>query len=188
VWIATAWVALLAALLLDGRKLGFALAAIVPNLVLFGMFNPLQRGMGVVTNSALFQLVHREPRLLGGKWLVFSEKLPASLFSAVGCDLYDAVRYLPDIDHFALLRARGVDVKPLNNLGYFDARALPEGERAWARVNDVGTVELGVNPMDPLVKELGIQYVAFEKRPGAGVEEKLKSLGSASGFWLYELR
>jgi hypothetical protein len=188
VWIATVWVALLGALLLDGRKLGFALAAIVPHMLLFGMFNPLQRGMGAVTDSELFQAVHREPKLLEGKWLVFTEKRPASLFSAVGCDLYNGVRYLPDIDHFALLRARGLDVNALNNLGYFEVRALGAGEHAWARRDEGGTVQLGVNPVDPLVKDLGIRYVAFEKRPGVDVEAGLRGLGSASGFWLYAVR
>lgn len=182
VLVATAWVSLLCALLLDGRKLGFALVAIVPNMILFGMFNPLQRGMGVVTNSELFQFVHREPKLLEGKWLVFTEKRPASLFSAVGCDLYNGVRYLPDIDHFALFQAHGVDVKALNNLGYFNARALGAGESPRARVDELGTVELSVDPADPLLRGLGIRYVASEKRM------PLKELGSASGFWLYELR
>ena len=188
VGIAAAWLALLAALLLDGRKLAFAAAVIVPNVVLFGMFNPLQRGIGAVTNSALFQKVHSEPRLLQGKWLVFTQRLPASLFSAVGCDLYNGVRYLPDIDHFALLQRRGVDVKALNNLGYFEARALPAGESPRASVDDLGVVHFDLDPLDPLVKELGITNLAFEKRPEAAVEGRLNVLGSAGGFWLYALR
>ncbi|MCU1262700.1 MAG: hypothetical protein JWO80_5585 [Bryobacterales bacterium] len=187
--IATAWAAVLAASILDGRRMAFAIAAVVPNLLLFGMFNPLQRGIGAVTSSALFQLVHREPRLLHGTWLVFTKRLPAGLFSAVGCDLYDGLRYLPDIDHFALLRSNGVDVRPLNNLGYFDALMLKPGERARAQLDEAGTVQLSVSPLDPLVKELGIRYVAFEKQPPGEIAARLKAIGDGpvSGFRLYEL-
>jgi hypothetical protein len=185
----TLWATLAIAFLLDGRRWAFAAAVVIPNVLLFGLINPIQRGIEPITKSPLFELIQQNPNLRQGKWMIFGGDFPPSIFTAAGCDVYNAMRYLPDLRHFPLLQAHGVDTRPLNNLGYLDIVQLEPGQRPQTRTSKVGTV-LSVDPMDPLVKELGIRYVAFHERPTAEMLTHLKPLieGTVSEFWVYELQ
>ena len=186
--ISALWTGVLAALLWDGRKFLFAAVLIIPHVFLFGLINPVQRGINTITASTLFEVVQNDRRLLQGKWLIFQDEFPSSIFIAAGCDVYNGSKYLPDIDHFPLLASRGVDTKILNNLGYLDIQELEPGQPPKATRGPFGVI-LGLSPLDPLVKELGIRYMAFHKRPSEAVRAYLKPLreGNISEFWLYEI-
>ncbi len=162
----TAWAALAIGLLLDGRRWAFSAVVVIPNILLFGLINPIQRGIDPVTTSPLFEIVHKNPKLLDGKWMVFPNGFPASIFTAVGCDVLNGMRYLPDLRKFPVLAAHGVDTKPFNNLGYVDGRSVGAGPTfpQPKAVSKYGPL-LSVDPMDPLLKELGIRYVAFHEHP-----------------------
>lgn len=190
VLLAALWAGTLIALLLDARRLAFAAAAILPGVLLFGAVNPLERGMATITESPLFELVHREPRLLEGKWLVYGDGFPPAIFTAAGCDVYNGMRYIPDLDLLPALERHGVDSRIFrDNLGYVAIAWLKPGEHARADLGEYGPT-LSVSPVDPLLKDLGIRYVAFHKHPSDDVLAHLKPLvnGSVSEFWLYELK
>ena len=189
VLICAVWAGIAAALLWDGRKVWFAAAVVIPNFLLFALVNPVQRGIDTITASTLFQVVRKDPKLLHGKWLIFPDKFPASVFTAVGCDVFNGSKYLPDIDHFPLYAAHGLDTNVLNNLGYVDIEQLDPGQPPTVRKGPYGVV-MGLSPLDPLIKELGIRYVAFHKRPAAAVLEHFRPLvnGNVSEFWLYEIK
>jgi hypothetical protein len=188
VLVGTLWSAALVAFLLEGRRLAFAAAAILPNVFLFGLINPIERGIDTVTKSSLFEVVHRNPRLLHGKWMVFGDGFPPSIFTAVGCDVYNGMRYVPDVDDFAIYARHHLDIGVFNNLGYIETRQLPEGAPARAALEQYGPM-LNVSALDPLVKDLGVRYLAFHNRPGPPLLAHLKPLanGAVSEFWLYEL-
>lgn len=185
----TLWASVMITLLLDGRRLAFAAAVVIPNVFLFALVNPVGRGLDTITSTPLFDLVQQNARLRQGKWLVFSKGYPTSIFTAVGCDVYNGMRYLPDLDHFPLFAAHGIDTGVLNNLGYMNIAQLEPGEAPRATLGKYGPI-LSVSPLDPLVKELGIRYVAFHDRPAERVLKHLKPLinGNVSEFWLYELQ
>ena len=121
--------------------------------------------------------------------MVFEEEGTASPFNAVGCRLFSGSKYLPDIDHFAQIRAHGLDLNILNNLGYISTLELPPGQPPKAEQGKYG-VFLKVSPLDPLVRELGIQYLAFHHPPSEAVLAHLKPLapGNLSEFYLYEFK
>jgi hypothetical protein len=182
------WMSILAVLLWDGRKKLFGAAVLVPSVFFFGLINPIQRGIDPITSSTLFQIVHSDKRLLNGKWMIFPDTLPASIFIAVGCDVFNGSKYLPDIDHFPLYAAHGLDTRTFNNLGYVNVVELAPGKPP--AVTGVPTVvTLAISPLDPLVKDLGIRYMAFHKRPSAEIRAHLKPIGDGnfSEFWLYEV-
>jgi hypothetical protein len=184
----TVWASLAVAFLLEGRRWAFAAAVVVPNVILFGLINPVQRGIDPITKSTLFEVVQQNPRLRHGKWMIFGKGFPPSIFTAVGCDVYNSMRYLPDLRQFPLLADHGVDTEPFNNLGYVDVVQLERGQRPRAALGKYGPI-LSVDPLDPLLKELGIRYVAFHEHPPADMLKHLKPLidGTVSEFWIYEL-
>ncbi len=187
--IATLWAGGLAALLIHGSRRWFAAAVVVPNALLFGMVNPIQRGIKTVTSSTLFEKIQQDRRLLEGKWMVFADDFTASPFVAVGCRTFNGSKQLPDIDNFPLLERHGVDTNVLNNLSYIDAAELPPGQPPKAEQGKYG-VFLKISPLDPLVRELGIQYLAFHRLPSEEVRAHLKPLapGNLSEFYLYEFK
>jgi hypothetical protein len=183
------FVAGLITVLISGRKLALALALVVPQALLFGTVNPLQRGVGVFTSSELYKFVRANPQLLHGKWFVFSDAVVGSAFiAATGCDVYTGDHYLPDIDHFQLFAQSGLDPAAFNRLGYLDASAVPPGEKSSLEFR-APVLRWKVSPADPILPRLGIKYVAFDQPPPAAWVSRLTPISSqpVDGFWLYRL-
>jgi hypothetical protein len=183
------WVSILAVCVWDGRLLSFATVLLIPSLLLFALVNPVERGIFTVTASPLFELVQQNPKWKTGRWIVFNNGYPPSIFTAVGCDVINGMRYLPDLKYFPLLAAHGVDTGILNNLGYLNIGQAKPGEAPRASMGPYGP-NLSVDPMDPLVKGLGVRYVAFHDLPSEDIRSHLKQLvpGTVSEFWLYEMQ
>ncbi len=109
---AAAFATAAAMLILEGRKALFACLLVVPLAVKFGGVNPIERGVTVFTNSKLYSFVHADKALLESEWIVFSEEMHSPEFlGGVGCQVYNGLHYLPDIDHFALFRSAGWDIE-----------------------------------------------------------------------------
>jgi hypothetical protein len=175
-------------LIVAGRQLALALALVLPQAIVLGPVNPVERGLQVVTSSELRKFVEVRPQLLKGKWFVYAGSFVHSgFFKAVGCDVYSGLRFLPDIDHFALFAARGLNLETLNRSQYLVALPQRPDETTTLRLITVGLVEWRVAPSDPLLRQLGIKYLAFEKRPDPVLSSNLIALstGPVDGFWLY---
>jgi hypothetical protein len=187
---ATFFVAGLITLLVSGRKVGLALALVIPQALLFGTVNPVERGVGVFTSSELYKFVRRNPELLNGKWILFSGAVVGSAFlAATGCDVYTGDHYLPDIDHFPLFAQTGLDPAAFNRLGYLDAHPIPPNEKTSVEFF-VPVVRWKVSPADPILPQIGIRYVAFDQPPPAAWVSKLVPISSRpiDGFWLYRFQ
>ena len=142
------------------------------------------------TSSQLYSFIHSNPKLLHGKWIIFSDTVVDSgFFAAMGCDVYTGTRYLPDIDHFSLFASRKLDVNVFNRLGYLNAHPLWNSEKTMFKLVNPVVVEWDVNPNDPILRELGIQYLAFHSPPRIEISSKLVALSNqrVDGFSLYEL-
>jgi hypothetical protein len=183
------WACSAGLLMIERRRLLFAAVVVIPNVFLFGAVNPFERGIDTITRSNLFETVQHNKSLKQGKWIVFSDGFPASIFSAVGCDVFNGMRYLPDLQSFPVLAAHGVDTRLLNNLGYVDIEQAELGKPPLARKGPYGSI-LSVSPLDPLLKQLGIRYLAFHNLPSQDVRNGLTPLtdGTVSEFWIYELK
>jgi hypothetical protein len=185
---ATFFVAGLITLLISGRKIALAVALVIPQALLFGTVNPLERGVGVFTSSELYKFVRRNPQLLNGKWFVFSDAVVRSAFvAATGCEVYTGDHYLPDIDHFPLFAQSGLDPAAFNRLGYLDASPIPPGDKSSVEFR-APVLRWKVSPADPILPRIGIQYIAFDQPPPAPWVSKLIpiSSGPVDGFWLYQ--
>ncbi len=187
VMFAALFAAALITLLVTGQRLALALALVVPQALVFGTVNPLERGLVTITASPLFQFVRERPALLRGKWIVFSPSETSSgFFAASGCDVYTGMHYLPDIDHFPLFAAHGIDPQTLNALGYLLARPLPPNEKMSFELRPP-VLAWNVSPTDAILPQLGIKYVAFDEPPPPALIPNLIPLSPQpiDGFWLY---
>jgi hypothetical protein len=177
-------------LLVTGRKRAFAAVLLVPHVLAFGSVNPVERGLSVFTSSDLFRLVQSRPELKQKKWIVFSDSVISSgFFQAAGCDVYTGLRYIPDIDHFPLFASRGMNLEAFNRLGYLVAHPLNPGASPSFNLRLWATVEWNVAPSDPMLRSLGIEYIAFDQPPRPAWSSTLVPIanGPVDGFWLYRL-
>ncbi|MDP8990027.1 MAG: hypothetical protein M3N41_08110 [Acidobacteriota bacterium] len=181
---------LLIVLLFFGPRHGFAAVLIPLQMVMFGSVNPLERGLSAITSSELARFLESHPELRKDRWLVYSDSLAASGFlNALGCDVYTKCRYIPDVDHFALFKARGLDTDLMNRGAYFTARLIDASAPSRFELVNSSVIRWHVGVSDPLLKQLGIRYLAFDKEPPPGVTAYLMPLSAVpvGGLWLYRL-
>jgi hypothetical protein len=169
----------------------FALLLVLPQAVVFGRVNPVERGLSVYLDSDLRKFVRQNPALLTGKWLVFSDSVVnPGFFAATGAEVYGGTHYLPDIDHFPVFAANHLDLNILNRDGYLDAHLRRPEEPLKLELRAAVLVQLDVRPGDQILKQLGIRYVAFDFLPDEKALPLLRPLSAepVDGYWLYELR
>ena len=186
--IAASAVAVLSYVFFRAWHKALAFLLVVPQALILGQANPVERGLKSITQSQLFQYVQAHPDAKQGKWIVFSSEVEiSSLLSAAGCDVYTGLHYIPDTDHFAVFARHGIDVSKLNRAGLFIAHALPPGRATRVRVPAVYQVDWDVSATDPILNEIGIQYFLFDKQPSADETAGLRMISSVpiNGFWLY---
>ncbi len=182
--------AFLGMLLITGKSRQLALSLLIPQALAFGFINPVEIGMREFTRSNFNRFVQSHREMLQGKWLVYSDTPVRSGFVAeAGCEVYTGTRYIPDIDHFALFAARGLDLNTFNRLGYLDAHPIAPGEPTrFIQVNPI-IVKWEIAPTDPLLTQIGIRFVTFDSQPQPNWTKGLTPVNSApiDGLWIYQL-
>ena len=190
VLITTVFLTTVVVLILTFNRIAVASILVISQAALFGTVNPIQRGLGVVTDSQLFTFMQRNKQYRTGKWIVFSgEVAPSGFLIAVGCDVYTGLRLLPDVKHFPVFLARGMKLEAFDRAGYLLATAInPETKISFESPVSYAA-RLNVNPADPLLKELGIRFVAFDRQPVSGTSTGLVPIGSGpiDHLWLYKI-
>jgi hypothetical protein len=185
-----AFTAFLVYTFIAGRQIALMSALVIANIVYFGNVNPIERGLAVITRSRLFAYVQTHRSLLDGKWLVYSDSpVSTGFLASVGFQVYTGTRYCPDIDHFPLFRKYGLNTTVLNRLGYLDAHPLKPGETSTVTLDNPVVIRWSVAPTAPILKQIGIRYVAFDSVASSVISDGLTPLadGPIDGFWLYRL-
>jgi hypothetical protein len=185
-----AFAALLIVLMVESRKVLLAAALIIPQAVLFGAVNPVQHGLGVILDSSLYKFVRQHQELLAGKWMVFSDSVvPSGFLAATGADVYTGMHFLPDIDHLSLFASKGLDTQIFNNGTYLVAHPLYTNERSSFQRIQGDLVRWNISPLNPLLKQLGIQYLAFNQKPPEEIGAHLVPITSTEidNLWLYKI-
>jgi hypothetical protein len=183
-------------LMISGHNRLLALALVIPQAIAFGTVNPLHRGLDVITSSKFYAFVQHHPDLRKGEWLVFTDpswgfpsSAASSFIAATGCRVYTTSTYLPNIDAFPLFAANQFDMDIANQLGYTTATALPPGSKASIGLIGAAQVVYRFSPSDPLLRQLGITYIAFDHKPAPAIASGLLPLADkeVDGLWLYRI-
>jgi hypothetical protein len=176
--------------LILGQRVPLMFGLVVANMIYFGTVNPIERGLTVITQSPLFAFVQSHRTMLDGKWLIFSDTpVSTGFLASMGLQVYTGTRYCPDIDHFPLFRKNHLDPAILNRLGYLDAHPLKPGETSTVTLESQVIIRWNVSPTAPILKQIGIKYVAFDTIASPVISDGLIPLSNRAidGFWLYRV-
>ena len=125
VFIATAYTTALTVSMLSSWFDLLAILVIVPHIGVFGLVNPIDRGLKVVESAPLFRLVQGTPDLRRHRWIVYSDSVPDSGFlTAVGCDVVTGLDYVPDAKALGAFDPEGTQRDLLNSTIGADPAAL----------------------------------------------------------------
>jgi hypothetical protein len=185
-----AFLAFLVYTFIAGRQIPLMFGLVIANIIYFANVNPIERGLTAITGSPLFAYVQTHRSLLDGKWLVYSDSpVSTGFLASMGFQVYTGTRYCPDIDHFPLFRSYGLNTTVLNRLGYLDAHPLKPGETSTVTLENPVVVRWSVAPTAPILKQIGIKYVAFDSVASPVISDGLIPVanGPVDGFWLYRL-
>jgi hypothetical protein len=176
--------------IVENRPTQFAAWVLLPQVAVFGLVNPVDRGLKVFDSSALFRIVHSRPELRGERWIVYSTSLAHSGYlSAVGCEVVTGWKHVPDLKTLSVFDPAGVYGDVVNRGAWFLAEpAYGPVSAAFEEVPPY-LVKWRVSPLDPALRHVGVRYAAFQAPPPADVASRLKPLaeGPVDGLWLYEL-
>jgi hypothetical protein len=167
----------------------FAATLLLPLLVQNALVNPLDRGLDTVMASNLFKRGRSDSQLRDGKGLIYSQWIEqAGFLSAVGLDTMNSMKIVPDLKRTTLADPEARFTSIYNQSSYLIAEALPEGEKSQFASPSLGIVVWKVNPFDPVLKEMGIRFLAFDREPNAELKNRLRPLENvrSPGLWLYE--
>ncbi len=173
-------------------RLALATWILVPHIYFYGLVQPIDRGLDQLTGSPLFRLVHGDDkRLRQERWLIYSRWIePPGLFTAIGCEVFNGLKYVPPLDELRPFDPQGVNYSLLNQAAYFVAKPLvEESARSTFVKSGPNVITWSVSPLDPELKQRGIRFAAFDQLPDPAIRNKLKPLlpHAVNGFWLYEL-
>jgi hypothetical protein len=169
IWVALLYTALLVLLLFQARQGVFALCLLLPLALANGLINPLDRGLDVIRNSSLFKAVHETHKeWRDGKWVIFAPWADEpGLLAATGLDVVDCLRIIPDRKAMGVFDDTGQYADIINRSSYFFAIPLPSGQASSFETPSAGNVLWRVNPIDPRLKQIGVNRVAFAYQPPA---------------------
>lgn len=188
--LATSLTTLFVVLMLRGLTRPLAFTLVLSQAAAFGLVNPWERGLKPITDTDAFRYFQTHREMLRHKWIYFADGVMSPGFlEAMGCDEYTGLHYLPDIDHFQIFRARGYDMAAVNSSGFFLAHAIDNRSPGYVKQTQTGVAEWYVNPTDPVLKQLGIEYAAFDRQPAPSIASGLIPVRDApiSHIWLYRL-
>lgn len=167
---ASLYVAVLVLFLIQARRRVFAVCLLVPLILANTLINPVDRGLEVITESALFKAAHGpHNHWRDGKWLIYAPWADQSgLLAATGIDVVDCLKIVPDKARMGVFDPDGRYADVINRSSYFIARLAGPNEPSSFESPSLGNVLWKVNPLDPRLKQIGVDHVAFASEPPTG--------------------
>jgi hypothetical protein len=191
--IASLYVSVLILFLIQAKRRAFALCLLVPLIFANTLINPVDRGLEVITESALFKIAHGAHNdWRDGKWLIYAPWADQpGLLAATGIDVVDCLKIVPDKARMAVFDPDQRYADVINRSSYFIARLAGPNEPSSFESPSLGNVLWKVPPLDPRLKQIGVDHVAFASEPPTG--EYLRELtpffeSSLPDLQVYHLR
>jgi hypothetical protein len=187
------YVSLLICCLVQVRRKAFAALLLVPLALTNGLINPLDRGLEVITASSLFKAAHgRHDDWRDGKWLIYAPWADEpGLLAATGIDVVDCLKIVPDRKRMGVFDSDNRYAQVINRSSYFIARPLGPGQPGSFESPSPGNVLWWVDPLDPRLRLIGVDRVAFAYQPpSAELSQALAPLleETLPGLKVYHLR
>lgn len=191
--VAALYVSILIFLLAQTRTKAFAALLLVPLALANGLINPIDRNLEVITSSSLFRAAHgSHDDWRDGKWLIYAPWADKpGLLAATGIDVVDCLKIVPDRKSMAVFDPDDLYSEIINRSSYLWALPLDAGQPTSFETPSLGNVLWRVNPLDPRLKSIGVNRVAFAYQPPAAeLKQQLAPLleEALPGLPVYRLR
>ncbi len=191
--IASLYFSLLILFVIRANRGAFAVFLLVPLIFANALVNPLDRGLEVITESTLFKRAHAaDSDWRNRKWLIYAPWADQpGLLAATGIDVVDCLKIVPDKARMAVFDPDQRYADVINRSSYFIARLPGPNEPSSFESPSLGNVLWKVSPLDPRLKQIGVDRVAFASEPPTG--EYLRELtpffeSSLPDIQVYHLR
>jgi hypothetical protein len=163
-----------AGLLLMSRKtLLFAGLILIPNMIAYGMVNPICIGLKPILNNPLYNEIHQMTRQNpDSKWVVYGNLLQLADFTyATGAKVFNGLKLIPNLDEMKVLSSKNADVDIYNSYGYIGLLPAEGSEIKFSLSDGRDHYMISVNPENDCWKQLGITYCMFPTRDGLRINK-----------------
>jgi hypothetical protein len=154
-------------LLVSRQTLLFAGLILVPNIITFGLINPISIGLKPIINHPLYERIHgvvlREP---DSKWVVYGNQLLANFTYAAGAKVFNGLKYIPNLEEMKELSSKSHDVEIYNRYGYIALAADNGSEISFSLSSSPDLYTISVDPQNDCWKRLNITYGMFPTDEG----------------------
>ncbi|HUK13450.1 MAG TPA: hypothetical protein VLW17_09105 [Thermoanaerobaculaceae bacterium] len=169
----------------------FAACILAPNLIAYGLVNPVTRGLRPLTGTRLSHEVSAlTGQAPGARWVAYGHPALADYLKATGAPVLNGTKVVPPLRDLRILDPEGANKGVYNRYAHvaFEVRDSP---RASFTLTASDGYAVGLNPASDLMPALGVRFVVLPFR-NADVQFAARSrlvAGFAdSDIWIYELR
>jgi hypothetical protein len=165
--LAALYVSILIFFLAQTRTTAFAALLLIPLALANGLINPVDRNLEVITASSLFKSAHGpHDNWRDGKWVIYAPWADTpGLLAATGIDVVDCLKIVPDRKSMAVFDPDNRYSEIINRSSYLWALPPGAGEISSFETPSLGNVLWRVYPLDPRLKSIGVERVAFAYQP-----------------------
>jgi len=166
-WAATAYAGLLMVFLFRARVKVFAACLLVPLVLANGLINPIDRGLGVLTNSSLFKAVHETHKeWRDHQWLIYAPwAAEPGVLAATGINVVSCLKIIPDRERLAHFDPDGQYNDIINRSSYFFALPVSTVEAGSFEAPSLGNVLWRVSPLDPRLRQIDVTHIVAAYQP-----------------------
>ncbi len=147
--------------LLARKRLAFAACVLVPNVLCYGLVNPLASGLGPILETRLFREVSRmvdeDP---DARWTVYGGYVTADLVKAAGAQVFNGTKFVPPLDDLRVIDPSATAALGYNR--YAHIALVPEnGNAVTFTLLHEDSYVIRIDPKSDVWRRLGIRYVAL---------------------------
>lgn len=158
------FVSLAGFLFISKKPVLFAGLILIPNIYFNGLINPICVGLKPILNNPLYKKINnitrQEP---DSKWVVYSRgsAYVAVLAQAAGANVFNGLKYVPNLKDMRELSAKNNDIEIYNRYGHISLLPVKGSEISFALSSCLFHYMISVNPENDCWKRLGITYDIF---------------------------
>jgi hypothetical protein len=156
--------------------------------------NPISQGLGPIKNKKISKFIREnKDNQIDGEWVVYGSFVYANFFKASGADVFNGVKYTPDLKDLKVLDVEKKYDFVYNRYAHIDVQE-PNNEPGKKedlfvlRQPDLYTIN--VDPCSDKIKKIGIKNIAFSYEPKKSSLTCLRPIMDApiDGIWLYKVK
>jgi hypothetical protein len=170
-----------ACLLFISRKpMLFAGLILLPNIYFHGLINPICVGLQPILGNPLYEKIHhiarQEP---DSKWIVYSKGYPliANLAYAAGANVFNGLKYIPNLEAMKELSAKNNDISIYNRYGYITLLPIIGQQISFNLSASSDYYTISVDPENDCWKRLGITYCLLPTEDGLNLMKYKTGIG-----------